>query len=680
MIPASPTAPTGRSTHSGTTDAARDAAAAPDPARENRDALAKMVLDAGYVGTFEWHIPDDRLELSPEFERLYDLPPGTIGHSVRHWAEHVHPDDVASVVARVQRSMARHEDGCAFEFRARLPSGGCRWLAGRVRFTYDADGTPLRMIGVNSDIDARRQIEIARRDSDAWFRRLADALPIIVWTATTDGVVDFLNEPWRRYTGSAEIAEWERAVHPDDVPPLRAGWREAVSTRVPYQARCRLRRADDGAWRWHALHAAPIEEPPGLVFRWLGTLIDDHDARRLIERNQALEASEQRARQAADDAGRMKDEFLATLGHELRTPLNAITGWTSLLKRGGLSDADAGRAIEVIERSALTQRHLIDQLLDVSRIISGHVRLDLQPVFLEDVVAHAVEAARPLADARGLHLAATLQPSREPLLGDPARLQQALTNLLDNAVKFNKDGGQIAVTLDRVGNRMHLRVADTGAGIPPAFLPHVFDRSRHAESPNARRFGGLGLGLSIVKQIVQMHGGEVTAASAGEGLGAEFTIALGLGAAAGRPAAGPSPRADGGTTSPLRGLSILIIEDDSDSREMLSVLLENAGAVPVPAASVAEALRLLGDLEVDVVLSDIGMPDRDGFDLIRALRDFPNPRVRHAPAVAVTAFARREDRERILAAGFDAHVSKPVEPLDLFRTVTDVRQRRAGND
>ena len=640
----------------------------------------RLAQEAGRVGTFEWLIPEERMEWSAALEQLYGVPPGTFGNSVSRWAEHGHPDDVGPVVTRVQRCMVRREEGCEFEFRARLPSGAQRWLAGRVRFTYDSDGTPRRMVGVNVDVDARKQSEIALHESEAWFRHLADSLPIKVWAATPEGDLDYVNETWRRYTGGLDVEDWPRAVHPDDVAALQERGTLSLSRREPYEARCRLRRASDGTWRWHSIRAVPISDPAGVPIRWLGALVDEHELRMLMEQNQALLASEQRARQAADDAARMKDEFLATLGHELRTPLNAITGWTSLLKRGGLSPEDTVRAIEVIDRNALAQRHLIDELLDVSRVISGHVRLDLQPVFVEDIVAQAVDAIGPVADGKGLQIETAIEPIGQPVIGDPVRLQQVVSNLLGNAIKFTPSGGSVTVRVARVGDEVRISVRDTGVGIPPAFLPIVFDRFRQAESASVRRFGGLGLGLSIVRQIVHMHGGRVEAASEGEGRGAEFTVTLALdGVPSESSATGPGRPNDAGP-SPLRGLSILIIEDDPDSREMLSVLLENVGAIPVAAATVSEALRLLGDLEVDVVLSDIGMPERDGFDLIRALRSFPNPRVRHAPALAVTAFTRAEDRERILAAGFDAHVSKPVEPLELFRAIADVNQRRAAQD
>jgi len=274
-------------------------------------------------------------------------------------------------------------------------------------------------------------------------------------------------------------------------------------------------------------------------------------------------------------------------------------------------------------------------------------------------------------------------PGDHTVMGDAGRLQQVFANLLSNAIKFTAAGGQITISLARVRGEAEVTVTDSGAGIAPELLPHVFDRFHQAGSSNVRRYGGLGLGLSVVAQVVRMHAGRVQAHSAGPGAGATFTVTLPLHQPSDA-AVVPSttePTAPGGTLplAPLRGLSILVIEDDSDSRELLSVLLENAGAVPVAAETVAEALRLLGDLQIDVVLSDIGMPDQDGFDLIRQLRQFPNARVRRAPAIAVTAFARSEDLARIMAAGFDAHIGKPVEPVDLLRIIGEVHARRRAS-
>jgi PAS domain S-box-containing protein len=517
----------------------------------------------------------------------------------------------------------------------------------------------------------------ANEVSAEWFGPLAHALPILIWTVDKDGQTDFLNTEAREYTGLDDASDFERAVHPDDLEGTRERAATSRTSGGRVEGRSRIRRARDGAWRWHSVRLVPLIDEDGLVIGAIGAAVDDHDRHTLVQANQELLASEQRARRAAEDAGRMKEEFLSALGHELRAPLNAIAGWASLLKRG-LPGDEAARAIDIIERNSQAQRELIDGILDASRVLSGHARLELRTVYAEDALNHAVEVRKPEAEARGLTLDVALTSPRRPLTGDAARLHQVFALLLDNAVKFTPSGGRIDVRLWHDRHLVHVEVRDTGSGLSPAFLPFVFDRFRTADAAGSRP-GGLGLGLALVRQLVQLHGGEVEARSDGPGRGSTFTLSLPtleLAADGGDEPVPDESRLTQDVTAPIRGLSILIIEDDADSREMLSVLLENVGAVPVAAATVGEGLRLLGDLEIDVVLSDIGMPGRDGFDLIRTLRSFPNPRVQHAPALAVTAFTRKEDRERILAAGFDAHVAKPVEPRELFAAIADTVRRR----
>ncbi|BCS33564.1 hypothetical protein TBR22_A27910 [Luteitalea sp. TBR-22] len=643
--------------------------------RVSPDAL-RAIAD-GEFGAWHWDADADLLQLEPRWAHAFGLGAGRLQR--RTWFAAVTPAECEEMRRAWQRALRGDRP---VEWRVTLAGHGPpRHVLVRARRT----GGPARGLeGVLLVVTAGAAAtdDTPRPDAshpvDAAFRAVVDAVPALVWAAHPDGRVAYFNAALQQVVGTLGPEEWERALHPQDLQRIRVRWLGAVRREAPYEARCRVHRAADDTWRWHALRAVPVRDPEGHVERWVGILVDDHDQRRLMEANQHLLASEQRARQAAEDAARMKDEFLATLAHELRTPLNAITGWTGLLKRGGLSEADQARALDVIERNAQAQRQLIDQLLDVSRVIAGHVRLDQESVALDDVLLQALQAVRPLADARGLRLDVQIA-DRAPLVwGDSTRLRQACDQLLANAVKFTPAGGAITARLHHDAHRVTIEVTDTGIGIPADFLPFVFDRFRQSESPAARRYGGLGLGLAIARQVVEMHGGEIAVTSPGEGLGATFTVSLpatGVAAAEGAtPAESPAPQ--DGAPSPLRGQSILVIEDDADSREMLSVVLENAGGVPVGAATVADGLRLLGDLQIDIVLSDIGLPGRDGFDLIRALRSFPHPRVRRAPAIAVTAFTRAEDRARVLDAGFDAHVGKPVEPARLLAAIAEVTRRR----
>jgi signal transduction histidine kinase len=379
---------------------------------------------------------------------------------------------------------------------------------------------------------------------------------------------------------------------------------------------------------------------------------------------------EQHARRQAEEANRIKDEFLATLSHELRTPLNAILGWAQMLRMTRLDEATAGRAFETIERNARAQAQLISDLLDVSRIITGKLRLEQKPVDLAAVVDAVLDTVRPAAEAKGIPVTVHLDRPVDPVSGDPDRLQQVIWNLLANAIKFTPREGRVEVYLRQTEGNVELQVVDTGSGIRPEFLPFVFDRFRQAESTTTRSHGGLGLGLSIVRHLVELHGGTVAVESAGEGRGATFTVALPVRPAflpvPGRETAAP-PAAAGGAwdTRLLDGVRVLVVEDEEDTRELLVRALERSGAEVEAAASVAEAFTLLDRRLPDVLVSDIGMPEEDGYSLIRKLRARGPERGGILPAAALTAYARSEDRVQALQAGFHTHIAKPVDPYEL---------------
>jgi signal transduction histidine kinase len=386
-----------------------------------------------------------------------------------------------------------------------------------------------------------------------------------------------------------------------------------------------------------------------------------------------------RAMQEAEEANRMKDEFLATLSHELRTPLNAMLGWAQVLRMGKLDPAASARALETIERNARAQAQLIADLLDVSRIITGKLRLDFQPVELRRIVDAALDSVRPAADAKGIRLGVSLGPLASPVLGDADRLQQVIWNLLSNAIKFTPRDGAVEVRLRQNGASAEVRVSDTGAGIRPDFLPYVFDRFRQAESTITRSHGGLGLGLSIVRHLVELHGGTVEVQSEGEGKGATFSVLLPV-----RPAVAETPvlveskaaeASPWGRTELLRGLCVLVVEDEEDTRELLITALEQCGAEVLAAASTAEALARLDERPPDVLVSDLAMPDEDGYALIRKVRARPAERGGRVPAAALTAYARAEDRVRSLAAGFQMHVPKPIDPAGLVSMVAALAGR-----
>lgn len=396
------------------------------------------------------------------------------------------------------------------------------------------------------------------------------------------------------------------------------------------------------------------------------------------ERRQLLEA-ERSARSEADRASATKDEFLATLSHELRTPLSAILGWSQILRARTMREAELHRGLEVIERNARMQTQLIEDLLDMSRITSGRMRLDTQPVDPVSFVEAAIETVRPAAEAKAIDLTTRLDPTAGSITGDPNRLQQVVWNLLSNAIKFTGRNGRVEVLLERVDSQIEITVADTGIGITPEFLPHVFDRFRQADPSRMRTAKGLGLGLSIVKHLVEQHGGAVVVTSPGEGRGATFTVHLPL-AVGPRvtetgdriPRQGLRTSASGFRRSNLAGIKVLVVDDQPDARELIKRVLEECDAEVFTAGAAEEALEVVERDRPDVLVSDIGMPEVDGYELLRRVRALGHTRGGRMPAIALTAFARSEDRTNALRAGFLVHVSKPVEPSELVATVASV--------
>ncbi len=403
------------------------------------------------------------------------------------------------------------------------------------------------------------------------------------------------------------------------------------------------------------------------------------------ERAQLL-VQEQKARAEAENLNRLKDEFLSTVSHELRTPLNAILGWSQILRAKRADAATMNRALETIERNARSQAQLIDDLLDVSRIITGKIRLNVRTVELLPVIEAAMDTVRPTTDTKNIQMQSVLDPAAGPVLGDSDRLQQIVWNLLSNASKFTPKRGRIQVCLQRINSHVEIVVTDTGQGISAEFLPYVFERFRQADSSITRSFGGLGLGLAIVRQLVELHGGTVHADSPGEGQGATFTVKLPLMAV--EPKAIEPERVHpgvGGSVpfeySPrLDKLRILIVDDDADVRDLLTYMLEVCGAEVMAAASADEAISALTESStpIDILISDIGMPDEDGYALLRRVRALEPENGGGIPAIALTAYARTQDRRAALLAGFQSHVAKPVEAAELIAVIANLAGRIRG--
>jgi PAS domain S-box-containing protein len=384
----------------------------------------------------------------------------------------------------------------------------------------------------------------------------------------------------------------------------------------------------------------------------------------------------------AEESGRLKEEFLATISHELRTPLNAMLGWSHMLRKGHLSEADASKALDTIERNARAQAQLIEDLLDVSRIVTGKLRMDVRAVDPNVVIEAAIEAVKPAAEAKGVRVQKIMDTGIVSVPGDSTRLQQVVWNLLSNAIKFTPRGGSVQVRMERVNSHLEIVVTDSGQGIAPEFLPHVFDRFRQADQRTTRQHGGMGLGLAIVRHLVELHGGTVQAASPGAGQGSTFTIILPVVPLYQMDATGERVHPTARELLPnaeyadrLDGLNILVVDDEHDTRELLRASLSQCGAEVTLAASASEAFKAMETSVPDVLISDIGMPDEDGYELMRRLRALPSERGGKVPAIALTAYARVEDRMQALRAGYQMHVPKPVELAELVAVVASLAER-----
>jgi len=433
-----------------------------------------------------------------------------------------------------------------------------------------------------------------------------------------------------------------------------------------------------------SLSISPVKDAAGAIIGASKVARDITERKHAEAEREAILERERSARAEAERAGRLKDEFLATLSHELRTPLSAILGWVHILRKSTPSQQAMEQGLAVIDRNARVQLQLIADLLDMSRIISGKMRLDVQRVELPVVIEAALDAVRPAAAAKGVRIESVLEPIMDPVHGDPARLQQVAWNLLSNAVKFTPRGGRVQLVLNRVNSHIEIVVSDTGRGIRSDFLPHVFERFRQADSSVAREHGGLGLGLAIVKQLVELHGGTVRAASGGADQGSTFVVALPLAIVHGAPGDDDKahPRAPTlafslAANASLAGVRVLVVDDEADAREVIRRILEDSQASVTLAGSASEALAALDKESPHVILSDIGMPNQDGYSLMQAIRR----RGVKIPAAALTAFARSEDRTRALQAGYQTHIAKPVEPAELVAAVASLAHTvGAGRD
>lgn len=523
-------------------------------------------------------------------------------------------------------------------------------------------------------LERQRILEILRQ-SEERYRYLAEAIPQLVWTTNANGECDFFNQNWCEYTGltleQSLGSGWLAALHPDDIKNANEVWSNAVKNSTIYNNEYRFKRASDGSYRWQLARGLPLKDEQGIVVKWFGTCTDIHEQKQILEERAHLLELEQVARAKAETANRIKDEFLAVLSHELRTPLNAILGWSKLLQAGRLNQAKTSEALATIERNANLQVQLIEDLLDISRILQGKLTLNITKINLESMVLSALQTMHLTAEAKSIEVSTVFEPLVGQVMGDSTRLQQVVWNLLSNAVKFTPKGGKVEVRLKQADGYAQIIVSDTGKGISAEFLPFVFDYFRQADSTSTRNFGGLGLGLAIVRNIIEIHGGIVKADSHGEGKGAIFTVSLPL-------LPDESPRMTNEQKDPafltstslrLSGIRVLVVDDDADSRDFVAFVLEQDGACVFTVSSAFEALQTLPQVKPDVLVSDISMPEMDGYMLIHRVRTWTPEQGGQIPAIALTAFARNNDQHKALKAGFQMHLPKPLNPEELVAAI-----------
>lgn len=700
----------------------------------------RLALEAARLGDWSWDKRTDRVTLSETAARIFGI---TVDPNMT-WAEmrqSIHEDDREPARLAVEHALANHT-GYDIEYRVRHADHSEVWVSAKGRGIYDRRSA-VGMLGFVQDISVRKANEETLREQAEALRTLNEMGKTISAELNLHNTVQAVTNAATELTGAQFGSFFYNVLNDEGASHMLftlAGAPREAFARLPIPSATDLFgptfrsegvvRIDDvkidprygkgspyygmpdGYLQVTSYLAVPVVSRSGEV---LGGLFFGHqepamfterdeiivsglasqaavamDNARLYEaakkaRAEAEHAATENERlyRQAEESSRLKEEFLATISHELRTPLSAILGWARMLRLGQLSPEDSAKALETIERNARAQAQLVDDLLDVSRIVTGKLRMDVRPVDPNSFIDAAVEAVRPAAEARGVRVQKVIDTGPVSIPGDPVRLQQVVWNLLSNAIKFTPRGGRVQIRSERVNSHLEIVVSDTGQGISPEFLPHVFDRFRQADQKTSRHHGGMGLGLAIVRHLVELHGGTVSANSEGENKGATFTVMLPISpvyqvdASGGRVHPGARdllPPND--STDRLDGLRILVVDDESDTRELLKQGLEYCGAKVKVAGSAAEAIEALMSSVPDILISDIGMPGTDGYDLIKQVRRLPPERGGNVAAIALTAYTRVEDRLQALRAGYDMHVPKPVELAELVAVAVSVARRK----
>ncbi len=657
--------------------------------RRSEDRL-RIALESAQFGTWDWNLMTNELSWDSGCKAMFGLSSDAADITIDTFYEALHPEDKAWVNQVVQ-SLLEPSSGGSYNIDYRtvgIEDGIERWISAKGHVYFNADGVPQRFSGVVLDISDRKEFEDALMESEAIANARAEELSVLMEAAPA--AIWIAHDPHCYRITANQMAQELMGIEPGTIPPgmtleendsvpfhgILKG-REPLLQELPMQRAIHTQQEvteelefvmPDGSVRYIYGKAVPLYNRRGKVRGAIAGFVEITALKQSEKEREELLQRERLAREEAEQANRVKDQFLAVLSHELRSPLNPILGWSKLLQTRKFDEAKTAKALEAIERNARLQAQLVDDLLDLAKILRGKLHLNNAPVDLAFVIEAAMEAVKTAAAAKSISISLNLSPKTQ-VFGDAARLQQIVWNLLSNAIKFTPSNGQVNVTLSRQGRHAQITVEDTGIGITSDFLPFIFESFRQEDVSITRKHGGLGLGLAIVRQLVDAHGGSVIANSPGEAMGATFTVQLPM----------PEVKLDDNrpkivsqTELNLAGIRVLSVDDSADTQEFLTTLLEQYGANVSTASSATEALRMLKTKKPDILISDIGMPDIDGYSLIRLIRALPPKKGGEIPAIALTAYAREDDQQQALASGYQCHLKKPLEPEKLIETLLDL--------
>ena len=643
-----------------------------EKARFESEERLRLATEAADMFSWEFDVENQTVLLSENFEKMSGFILDSSSLSFEEaTSKFIHPDDAEKVKRSIESSI---EENSFFqsEMRSTNTKGNTVWLESYGNVIRSGSNAAVKIVGVTQNITERRRTEEQIRESEQNLRTLADSIPQLAWMAEPDGYIFWYNKRWYDYTGKTpeqlEGWNWESVHDPEILPEVVKEWKYSIENEEPFEMEFPLLGAD-GKFRWFLTRVNPLRDSQGKILRWFGTNTDIDDAKQIELEREAIFKREKTARHEAEEANRAKDEFLSVLSHELRTPLNSMLGWVKMLNAGMLDEEKKQHAFTVLERNIRQQNDLIEDLLDVSRIISGKMNIETEEVDFALVVARAIENIRPIADGKNISI--ELQTAAEQkMTGDETRLNQIVNNLLSNAVKFTPENGKISVNLSNNNGTIQLEISDTGIGIAPQFLPQIFDRFRQADSTTRRAQSGLGLGLTIVRHLTELHGGKINASSAGVGKGATFSIEFPHNFNSKQTVKPKIARFISEDSSNLKDVRILLVDDNCDGLLPLKMLLEIKNAVVECVDSAHGALKKLAEESFHILISDIGMPDMDGYELLKTLREMKDNENNAIPAIALTAYASVQDRERALNAGFNRHLSKPID-FDQFLSAVE---------